>query len=83
MVRNMRKRKLHFDKMVSIFDYVAFKRGTHTTGIRGCFYVCDKPLTDAQRKELEKYNNVDIGSVQYRYAPEIKHDAVFVGDKCF
>lgn len=79
----MRKRKLHFDKMVSIFDYVAFKRGTHTTGIRGYFYACEKPLTGAQRKELEKYNNVDIGSVQYRYAPEIVHDAVFVGDKCF
>lgn len=79
----MRKRKLHFDSMVNIFEYFSFQRGVHTSGVRGTYYFCAKPLTDAQRKELEKYNNVDIGSVQYRYAPEIKYDTVFVGDKCF
>ena len=79
----MRKHKIPFGVMTNIVNYYMLQRGKHITGIRGYFYFCDKPLTDAQRKELEKYDNVDIGSVQYRYAPEIKHDVVFVGDKCF
>ena len=47
--------------------------------IRGWYYFCDR--TD--RETLSQYANVRLFRSQAEYAPEIRRDVVFVGDKCF
>lgn len=49
--------------------------------IRGFLYKISKPLTDEQKEYLLKFKNVKLFNSQCQYAPEIKHNAVFIGDK--
>ena len=50
--------------------------------IKGERYICDH-LTQSQKDSLHKFKNVHIHKCHYRHAPEITHDVVFIGDKCF
>lgn len=46
----------------------------------GTLYKLSKKLTDEQKAELLKYNNVQLFFARNQYAPEIVHNAVFVAD---
>lgn len=49
--------------------------------IRGTLYKISKPLTDEQKEYLLGFKNIKLFITQCQYAPEIKHNAVFLGDK--
>lgn len=51
-------------------------------GTRGTVYILDNSLTTEQRDFLSKFSNVHIGHSKCQYAPEIKHTAVVLFDKC-
>ena len=53
-------------------------RGDKGSGYR---YTLSKPLTDEQKDYLSKYSNVDFGTAQYKYAPEIKYSTVILLDR--
>jgi hypothetical protein len=49
--------------------------------IYGTLYKLCKPLKNEEKEALlNKYNNVVLYIAQCQYAPEIKHNAVFVAD---
>ena len=50
--------------------------------IRGTLYTLEKPLTDDDKRYLTGWKNVDLLISQNQYAPEIKHNSVFIADKC-
>ena len=66
------------------YDYYDFSRSHLLTkeGKKkyGTLYKLCKPLNDAQKTELIKYNNIRLYIAQCQYAPEIKHNALFVAD---
>lgn len=43
-------------------------------------YVLSKPITESQKSELSKYDNVRIleKGATYKYAPEIKYDVLYI-----
>lgn len=53
-------------------------KGDNGSGYR---YTLSKPLTDEQKDYLSKYSNVDFGTAQYKYAPEIKYSTVILLDR--
>ena len=50
--------------------------------IKGTLYTLEKPLTDEDKRYLTSWKNVDLFISQSQYAPELKHNAVFIADKC-
>lgn len=48
--------------------------------VEGTGYLMCGKLTDQQKELLRRYSNVVLSVVHYKYAPEIKHDAVFIGN---
>lgn len=46
----------------------------------GTAYVMYSRLTEEQKAELKKYENVRLTVCWKPYAPEIRHDVVFIGD---
>ena len=50
--------------------------------IKGTLYTLEKPLTDEDKRYLISWKNVDLFISQSQYAPELKHNAVFIADKC-
>ena len=50
--------------------------------IRGTLYTLEKPLTDEDKRYLTSWKNVDLFISQSQYATEIKHNSVFIADKC-
>jgi len=46
----------------------------------GTAYVMYSRLTEEQKSELKKYENVRLTVGWKPYAPEIRHDVVFIGD---
>ena len=78
----MRKRKIPDTTLFGLIDFFKVRRGfvTHDgRKIQGCFYFCDK----ADKETLSQYSNVRLFQSHTEYAPEIRHDVVFVGDRCF
>lgn len=51
-------------------------------GTRGTAYILDNSLTTEQHDFIGKFDNVHIGYSKCQYAPEIKHTAVILFDKC-
>ena len=78
----MKKRKKIPFQTVADLGYYKFAKGK-SGGVSGYFYWLANKLTDKQKGELKEYGNVQFLVSQCQYAPEIKHDVLFVGDKCF
>lgn len=86
----MRKIKLdywtfyHFCEEKRNFYYDSSRILTKKNGekIRGTLYTLEKPLTDEDKRFLTSWKNVDLFISQCQYAPELKHNAVFIADKC-
>lgn len=51
-------------------------------GAYGTAFVLEKALTAEQREKLGAFRNVHIGTSGCTYAPEIRHTAVVLFDKC-
>lgn len=49
--------------------------------MHGTAYIMYSRLTEEQKSELKKYENVRLTVSWKPYAPEIRHDVVFIGDK--
>ena len=76
-----RKQKIPFN-LVADLGYYKFSRFT-VDGVKGYLYfMCDKLTNDVKEKVL-KYNNTKLFISVCQFAPEIKHNCIFVGDKCF
>lgn len=67
---------------LSELGFSKFWRGK-VAGIKGYFYRMDKPLTDEQREYVSGFSNVSLHTSTCEYAPEIKHNVVFLADKCW
>ena len=69
----------------SIPYYYKFSRGTVTiTGIkyRGTFFTLCDTLTDETKADLkQKHGNVLFYNSRSKYAPEQKHNVIFIADK--
>lgn len=50
--------------------------------VRGTAYKLDRTLTDEDKTFLISWKNVKLFIAQMQYAPEIKHNTVFIADKC-
>lgn len=50
------------------------------TTMHGTAYRMYSRLTEEQKSELKKYENVRMTVGWKPYAPEIRHDVVFIGD---
>lgn len=77
----MRKRKIPFSVVADLgyYKFISAK----VEKIPGILYfMCDK-LTDAQKADILKYNNTKLFISACQYAPEIKSNCIFVGNKCF
>lgn len=46
----------------------------------GTVYIMYSRLTEEQKVELKKYENVRLTNCWKPYAPEIRHDVVFIGN---
>lgn len=79
----MRKRKLSFQELSNLTGgYVRFHRECFR-GVKGYSYFFDRKLTEKEKEVIKGYQNTKIGSWFPLYSPEISHDGVFLGDKCF
>lgn len=68
--------KLKFSQLP---NYYNFKRGK-INGVYGCFYwLCDK----INPADFAQYKNVKFFISRKQYAPELKTNVLFLGDKCF
>ena len=69
-----------------LIDIKAYYHNTYrvklNNGTRGTVYILDNSLTNEQREFISKFDNVHIGYSKCQYAPEIKHTALFLFDKC-
>ena len=79
----MKRRKATAADLTSIkaYYYNSF-RVKLDNGTRGTAYILNNSLTAEQRDFINKFDNVHIGYSRCQYAPEIKHDAVILFDKC-
>ena len=75
------KKKLNFGFIANL-GYFDFYNKT-INGVKGTVFVMCCKLSEKQREEILSYKNTKIGTRQFRYAPEIKHDLIFLGNKCF
>lgn len=79
--------RLTFHGFVDYLDsidngYTGFARVTGNKG-SGYRYTLSDKLTREQHDYLAQYDNVDFGTAQYRYAPEIKYDTVILLDRMY
>lgn len=51
-------------------------------GTYGTAFVLEKALTAEQTEKIKRFKNVHIGTSGCTYAPEIRHTAVVLFDKC-
>lgn len=67
-------------------SYYDFKRTKIVTKdgrtVYGTLYTISETLSDGVKAELIKWKNISLFISQCEYAPEIKHNTVFLGDKC-
>ena len=77
----MKKRKIPFSVIADLgyYKYTPAKE-ENIPGI--LYFMCDK-LTEAQKTDILKYNNTKLFISVCQYAPEIKYNCIFVGNKCF
>lgn len=78
--------KLAFSQFVDICPqgYSYCTTGTFDdsiTTMHGTAYIMYSRLTEEQKSELKKYENVRLTVSWKPYAPEIRHDVVFIGDQ--
>lgn len=73
--------KLDLYGLTDICDYFDFHRGK-VNCVGGYFYHTNT-LSEAQKMRLKQYKNVKLYRTRSQYAPEITHNIVFLGDKCF
>lgn len=79
----MKKRKITAADLIDIKVYYHNSyRVKLNNGTRGTAYILDNDLTTEQREFLGKFSNVHIGYSRCQYAPEIKHVALVLFDKC-
>lgn len=76
--------KLTFSQFVDICPqgYSDWATGSFDDSIatmHGTAYVMYSRLTEEQKSELKKYENVRMTVGWKPYAPEIRHDVVFIG----
>ncbi len=77
--------RLTYHEFVDYLDsidngYTGFAKVTGNKG-SGYRYTLSNKLTREQHDYLAQYDNVDFGTAQYRYAPEIKYDTVILLDR--
>ena len=75
------RKKIPFEYIAEL-GYFNFEKVSYN-GISGYLYILCNKLTEGQKQTINSYKNTKISSCCYKYAKEIKHDAVFVGNKCF
>lgn len=68
---------------LSYYDFQRTKIVTKDSKtIYGTLYKISDKLSEEIKMELVKWKNIKLYISQCGYAPEIKHNAIFVGDKC-
>lgn len=77
--------RLTYHEFVDYLDsidngYTGFAKVTGNKG-SSYRYTLSNKLTREQHDYLAQYDNVDFGTAQYKYAPEIKHDTVILLDR--
>lgn len=77
--------KLTFSQFVDICpqgysDWATGLFDNSVSTMYGTAYVMYSRLTEEQKSELKKYENVRLTVSWKPYAPEIRHDVVFIGD---
>lgn len=77
--------RLTYHEFVDYLDsidngYTGFAKVTGNKG-SGYRYTLSSKLTREQHDYLAQYDNVDFGTAQYKYAPEIKYDTVILLDR--
>lgn len=77
--------RLTYHEFVDYLDsinngYTGFAKVTGNKG-SGYRYTLSNKLTREQHDYLAQYDNVDFGTSQYKYAPEIKNDTVILLDR--
>lgn len=77
-----KRRKLyHFHNMIEDgLDFFDSMRVANDEGKKGCRYILSNKLSEEQKAKLSKYDNVIFSNATYRYAPEIKYDAIILLD---
>lgn len=78
--------KLTFSQFVDICpqgysDWAMGSFDDSVSTMHGTAYVMYSRLTEEQKSELKKYENVRLTVVWKPYVPEIRHDVVFIGDQ--
>lgn len=74
------RKKADYTDLPPFIEYFRVKR---TDGLKGTRYLLDRNVTQDDIDELmARFRNVTYCLAWYRYAPEIKHFAVVLWDKC-
>lgn len=74
------RKKATFRDIPAFIDYCRVKRAD---GLKGTRYLLERGITqDTLDALMERFSNVTCCTAHYRYAPEIKHFAVILWDKC-
>lgn len=68
--------------LTDYYEFCRYKLNVNGEVVRGYLYKCDR-LPREDREKLESYPNVMVLGVRSQYAPELRRNAVFVGDKKF
>lgn len=83
----MKKKKLSFSEMCKMLSYYDFYDTSITKfdgrKIYGTMYKIDRMLSDIEKAELLRYDNVSLFVSQCQFAPEIKRSCVFLANKCW
>ena len=75
----MKRRLYHFkDLIADKIEYYHVVRAIDNNGVKGVIYHLCNNLTEEQKEKLSKYDNVRISECYMKYAPEIKHDVLFI-----
>lgn len=74
--------------LYDIPSYYNFWRGEYYaldgSVYRGTWYVLDTFINDAGKQELlDRWSNIAFFIAASQYAPEQKHNVIFLADKCF
>lgn len=64
----------------NIPDFIFSERVTRNGEPGTMFVLCDK-LTNAQIKRVRRRKTIVAATAQYKHAPELVHDALWVSDK--
>ena len=79
-----KRRKMNwFDFKTRCLCFYDFEDILHKpSGTRGTIYHMTAPLSEADKKFILSWDNTLVTSCSYRYAPTMKHDCIFIGNKC-